>query len=80
MNGVIAMEMEIIRDNANKGNIRLKWSEVDEWEGYFREKEITELTEVLDSLENKYLEKYQSGVLEQILAIDRILKERGEKC
>ena len=80
MNGVIAMEMEIIRDNANKGNIRLKWSEVDGWEGYFQEKETFVLVEILDSLENKYLEKYQSGVLEQILAIDRILKERGEKC
>jgi hypothetical protein len=80
MNGVIAMEMEIIRDNANKGNIRLKWLEVDEWEGYFQKKETSELIEVLDSLENKYLEKYQSGVLEQILAIDRVLKERGEKC
>ena len=80
MNGVIAMEMEIIRDNAEKGNIRLKWSEVNEWEGYFQEKETSELMEVLDSLENKYLEKYQSDILEQILAIDRVLKERSEKC
>ncbi len=80
MNGVIAMEMEIIRDNANKGNIRLKWLEVDEWEEHFQEKETFVLVEILDSLENKYLEKYQSGVLEQILAIDRVLKERSEKC
>lgn len=80
MNGVIAMGMEVIRENAEKGNIRLKWSEVNEWEEYFQEKEISELMEILDNLENKYLEKYQSGILEQILAIDRVLKERIEKC
>jgi hypothetical protein len=71
------MEMQSIIENASIYNDEA----VEEWEEHFCQKKTIDLIEIKINCERKYLNSgYPVILLEQIIALRNILKERMKNC